>query len=180
MASRKTLCCCCIPLRNGLFFISTLMLVAAGSDICRLVAFRSRTVDYSYVMRALSAAIFGILGILGLITAAMRSYKLARNFSILWWAFTIMSFSLMLFEMFVLGEVGLVDKCEDLALDANTCQSALALAIIFLVFHIVLMVYFGMAVGRYAQQLNDRYLAGTIEDPTIIHLEDIDESWEVK
>jgi len=42
MASRNTLCCCCIPLRNGLFFISILMLVAAGSDIWRLVAFRSK------------------------------------------------------------------------------------------------------------------------------------------
>ncbi|KAF9364554.1 hypothetical protein BGX34_001165 [Mortierella sp. NVP85] len=155
------------------------MLAAAGSDIWQLVAFRSRTVDYSYVMRALSAVIFGILGILGVMTAAMRSYKLARIFSIMWWAFTIMSFSLMLFEMFILGEDGLVNKCRDEALDANTCRSALAFAIILLAFHIVLMVYFGMVVGRYAQQLHDRYLAGTIEDPTIIHLQDIDESREV-
>jgi len=91
-----------------------------------------------------------------------------------------MSFSLMLFEIFILGNDGLEDKCRDESLDDNTCRSALAFAIILLVLHIALMVYFGMVVGRYAQQLNDRYLAGTTEDPTIIHLKDIDESREVK
>ncbi|KAG0306825.1 hypothetical protein BGZ98_001623 [Dissophora globulifera] len=45
--------------------------------------------DTSKITTYVSTAVYGILGLSGLLSAFIKTYGLAKNFSVLWWSFTI-------------------------------------------------------------------------------------------
>ncbi|KAF9133554.1 hypothetical protein BGW39_009525 [Mortierella sp. 14UC] len=89
-AQHRDYCCCCIPLRLGVFLISLIALVFGGFSLWTTL--RQADADQtSKISGYITTGIYGLLGVSGLLSVMCKVYALAKNFSVLWWTVTILS-----------------------------------------------------------------------------------------
>ncbi|KAK3819600.1 MAG: hypothetical protein J3Q66DRAFT_367689 [Benniella sp.] len=152
------LCCCCVPLRNGVIIISLLMIAAAVYDTWAFVNPGIRGTA-SMIIKVISIVIYVVLGIFGLVATKKKTYKLLREFSILWWLLAVFSSALVLVEIIALTEA----------------ETTPVIAGISFVVYVAIMIYFGMAIRQYAQVLKVRPAVDGPEHSGQIQLTDIEE-----
>ncbi|KAK3819601.1 MAG: hypothetical protein J3Q66DRAFT_335026 [Benniella sp.] len=185
-------CCCCIPLRNGVAYISLIMIALALYSAWTFISPGVHGIA-SIIFTSVAIAIYTFLGLFGLVAVKKKTYKLLRRFSILWWTFTVISSLAMLAEIFVLFTVEknqIKRLCkEEFAGDEtgynleliDSCSSfATTVAAITFGVHVVVMTYFGLVVRRYAQVLRDRLAMDGLEHSTQIQLNDVEQSADAK
>ncbi|KAF9403638.1 hypothetical protein BGX21_001479 [Mortierella sp. AD011] len=85
----KDYCCCCIPLRFAVAIIGLVALVLGALDLWSVLRAGSSANTSSRISVYIAAGVYGVLGISGLLSAIIKTYGLAKNFSVLWWTFTI-------------------------------------------------------------------------------------------
>ncbi|KAF9359697.1 hypothetical protein BGX26_011645 [Mortierella sp. AD094] len=85
----KDYCCCCIPLRFAVAIIAIIALILGAADLWSVLRSGNNTNSNSRISVYIAAGVYGLLGISGLLSAIIKTYGLAKNFSVLWWSFTI-------------------------------------------------------------------------------------------
>ncbi|KAK3811450.1 MAG: hypothetical protein J3R72DRAFT_463397 [Linnemannia gamsii] len=89
-AQHRDYCCCCIPLRLGVFLISLVALALGGFSLWATL--RQADLDQSSKISGyVTTGIYGLLGVSGLLSVLCKVYPLAKNFSVLWWTVTVLS-----------------------------------------------------------------------------------------
>jgi hypothetical protein len=138
------------------------------------------------------AVMYAIIAFYGLVTTIKDTYRIARSFSISWWVFTVITSLKDLIEIIVAAtrDYGIEEKCFRV-MPFRCFREAKWMVPLKLAIHVALMVYFGMAIQRYAQRLDDRR-ESILDPPTqltdlksgkleeIEKLEDIEEPLELK
>ncbi|KAK3819604.1 MAG: hypothetical protein J3Q66DRAFT_438761 [Benniella sp.] len=138
------------------------------------------------------AAMYAIIAFYGVVTTIKDTYRIARSFSISWWVFAVITSLKDAVEIIVAAvrEYGLEEKCFRVMPFGCTTQAKWMVPL-KLAIHVALMVYFGMAIRRYAQRLDNRH-ESILDPPTQLNdlksgkqeeiekLEDIEEPLELK
>ncbi|KAF9364553.1 hypothetical protein BGX34_001164 [Mortierella sp. NVP85] len=165
------------------------MLAVAAYLILASRAFRSRFGDGVTTQNIIDATIgvmYAIIALYGFLTTIKDTYRIARSFSISWWVFAVITSLKDLIEIIIAAtqEYGIEEKClRVVPLGCDT--EAKWMVPLKLVIHVALMVYFGMAIRRYARRLDDRH-ESILDPPTQLtplkseKLEDIEEPLELK
>ncbi|KAI1316874.1 hypothetical protein EDD11_009364 [Mortierella claussenii] len=84
----KDYCCCCIPLRFAVAIISLVALVLGAGNLWSVLK-AGQNDSTSRVSAYISAGVYALIGISGLLSAVFKTYSLAKNFSVMWWTVTI-------------------------------------------------------------------------------------------
>ncbi|KAF8980979.1 hypothetical protein BGZ46_003399 [Entomortierella lignicola] len=83
----KDYCCCCIPLRFAVGIIAIVALILGAANLW--VVLKGTNESTSKTSAYISAGVYAVLGLSGLLSALIKTYSLAKNFSVLWWTITI-------------------------------------------------------------------------------------------
>ena len=114
-------------------------------------------------------ACYGFLALHGLATAFTKYYGVARSFSICWWVLTAVTSVALVVEIAVYGGLT-VRRCKSYDWVELCGRPRTVLTEVFmLLVQVGYMLYFGVAIHRYAQELNPAN-AGDPEEPTTIRM----------
>ncbi|KAF9103174.1 hypothetical protein BGX29_003693 [Mortierella sp. GBA35] len=168
-SSHRDYCCCCIPLRFGVFIISLIALGLGGFNFWSVM--RQANVDQtSRIAAYVATGVYAIVGLSGMMSVLFKVYPLAKNFSVLWWTTTIVVTILSIISIALLGtsekdnfrdacRLAIVDDksvynpmtLED---DINVCyKGGLIIAGIALAVQSVVMSLCGWVASRYTSEV---------------------------
>ncbi|KAG0048286.1 hypothetical protein BGZ83_006724 [Gryganskiella cystojenkinii] len=177
MAPKHDRCCCCIPLRFGVFLISLIAIIIGALNLWS--GLRTGNEDNSSKISAyVSTAVYALLGLSGMLSVIFKTYAVAKNFSVLWWTVTIIVSILAIIKMILIGVSAKDDirlLCQQallttdqyssgnydpatLSADVDTCYKAelltsgLALAI-----QVVIMSLCGWVASRYTREVREEH-----------------------
>ncbi|KAF9435809.1 hypothetical protein BGZ76_005493 [Entomortierella beljakovae] len=166
-------CCCCIPLRGAVVIISLIVLAIGGLNLWSILRVDS-TDTTSKIAGYISAGVYGLLGICGILCALIKTYALAKNFSVLWWTVTIITTILAVINVILtatrdketlqgvcrytlINDPGLNHNYDDIDVlekDVQTCYNLyIVIAGISLGIQVLLMSLFGWVASRYTGEV---------------------------
>ncbi|KAH7048870.1 hypothetical protein BKA57DRAFT_462525 [Linnemannia elongata] len=162
-------CCCCIPLRFGVFIISLIALALGALNLWSVlrVADADQT---SKIAGYVATGVYGLVGLSGMLSVLCKVYPLAKNFSVLWWTTTIIVTILNVITVVVLAtsqKENARDVCRTSIIndntlynpstledDVNTCyRLALIVAGVVLAVEAIVMSLCGWVASRYTSEV---------------------------
>ncbi|KAF9933218.1 hypothetical protein FBU30_006159 [Linnemannia zychae] len=121
-AHHRDYCCCCIPLRFGVFLISLISIALGASNLWSVLR-QADASQGSKISGYVSVGIYGLLGLSGLLSVVCKVYPLAKNFSVLWWSVTIISTILNVVTLVLLAtsqKANARDACRSSIMDSTS------------------------------------------------------------